>query len=65
MNDMKEFVAYSKKPLRVLKKIKSPLQNKDYADVEKLVKELIEDTIQALQNKRSTKKNGLVTVLFI
>ena len=40
----KEFVAYSKKLLRVLKKIKSALQNKDYAEVEKLVDELIEDT---------------------
>ena len=39
-----EFVAYSKKLLRVLKKIKSALQNKDYAEVEKLVDELIEDT---------------------
>lgn len=44
MDDMKEFVAYSKKLLRVLKKIKSALQNKDYAEVEKLVDELIEDT---------------------
>ena len=44
MEDMKEFVAYSKKLLRVLKKIKSALQNKDYIEVEKLVDELIEDT---------------------
>lgn len=44
MEDMKEFVAYSKKLLRVLKKIKSALQNKDYVEVEKLVDELIEDT---------------------
>lgn len=44
MEDMKEFVAYSKKLLRVLKKIKSALQNKDYAEVERLIDELIEDT---------------------
>lgn len=44
MDDMKEFVAYSKKLLRVLKKIKSELQNKNYAEVEKLIDELIEDT---------------------
>ena len=44
MNDMKEFVAYSKKLLRVLKKIKSALTEKNYKEVEKLVDELIEDT---------------------
>ncbi len=44
MEEMREFVAYSKKLLRVLKKIKSALQNKDYEEVEKLVDELIEDT---------------------
>lgn len=41
---MKEFVAYSKKLLRVLKKIQAALAEKDYAEVEKLVAELIEDT---------------------
>lgn len=41
---MKEFVAYSKKLLRVLKKIKESLREKDYEEVEKLVDELIEDT---------------------
>ncbi len=44
MNDMKEFVAYSKKLLRVLKKIKSALAENNYDEVEKLVDELIEDT---------------------
>ena len=41
---MKEFVAYSKKLLSVLKKIKESLREKDYEEVEKLVDELIEDT---------------------
>lgn len=44
MEAMKEFVAYSKKLLRVLKKIKSALQSKDYAEAEKMIDELIEDT---------------------
>ena len=41
---MKEFVAYSKKLLRVLKKIKSSLAEKNYDEVEELIDELIEDT---------------------
>ncbi len=49
MEDMKEFVAYSKKLLRVLKKIKLSLQKKDYKEVEKLVDELIEDTETDIQ----------------
>ena len=44
MKEMKEFVAYSKKLLRVLKKIKSALTDKDYIEAEKLIDELIEDT---------------------
>lgn len=44
MEEMKEFVAYSKKLLRVLKKIKSALQTKNYLEVEALIDELIEDT---------------------
>ena len=44
MDDMKEFVAYSKKLLRVLKKIKKSLSEKDYEEAEKLIDELIEDT---------------------
>ncbi len=44
MDDMKEFVAYSKKLLRVLKKIKGALHDKNYEEVEKLIDELIEDT---------------------
>ena len=44
MEEMKEFVAYSKKLLRVLKKIKDALQKKDYEEAEKLIDELIEDT---------------------
>lgn len=49
MLDMKEFVAYSKKLLRVLKKIKASLQEKDYEEVEKLIDELIEDTESDIQ----------------
>lgn len=49
MDDMKEFVAYSKKLLRVLKKIKLALHEKDYAEVEKLIDELIEDTETDIQ----------------
>lgn len=49
MDDMKEFVAYSKKLLRVLKKIKTALKEKDYDEVEKLVDELIEDTETDIQ----------------
>lgn len=41
---MKEFVAYSKKLLRVLRQMKDALNEKDYAKVEKLIDELIEDT---------------------
>lgn len=44
MDTVKEFVAYSKKLLRVLKKIKSALAEKNYAEAEKLIDELIEDT---------------------
>lgn len=44
MEDMKEFVAFSKKLLRVLKKIKVALVNKDYETAEQLIDELIEDT---------------------
>lgn len=44
MDIMKEFIAYSKKLLRVLRKIKIALHEKDYAEAEKLIDELIEDT---------------------
>ena len=44
MEKMKEFVAYSKKLLRVLKKIKKALKEKEYEEAEKLIDELIEDT---------------------
>jgi len=44
MEDVKEFVAYSKKLLRVLKKIKIALQEKEFEEAEKLIDELIEDT---------------------
>ncbi len=49
MDDMKEFIAYSKKLLRVLRKIKSALAEKNYDEVEKLVDELIEDTESDIQ----------------
>lgn len=49
MEDMKEFVAYSKKLLRVLRKIKTALKEKDYAIAEKLIDELIEDTESDIQ----------------
>lgn len=44
MEDVKEFVAYSKKLLRVLKKIKIALQEKEFEEAEKLIDELIGDT---------------------
>lgn len=47
--EMKEFIAYSKKLLRVLKKIKKLLQEKDYDEVERLIDELIEDTETDIQ----------------
>ena len=47
--DMIEFVAYSKKLLRVLLKIKSALTEKNYDEVEKLIDELIEDTESDIQ----------------
>ena len=40
MEKMKEFVAYSKKLLRVLKKIKKALKEKEYEEAEKLIDEL-------------------------
>ena len=49
MEGMKEFVAYSKKLLRVLKKIKLALNEKNYKEVEKLIDELIEDTETDIQ----------------
>ena len=49
MKDMKEFVAYSKKLLRVLRKIKSALTEKNYDEAEKLIDELIEDTESDIQ----------------
>lgn len=49
MEEMKEFVAYSKKLLRVLKKIKLALNEKNYKEVEKLIDELIEDTETDIQ----------------
>lgn len=49
MEDVKEFVAYSKKLLRVLKKIKTALNRKDFEEAEKLIDELIEDTGSDIQ----------------
>lgn len=44
MKEMKEFVAYSRKLLRLLKKIKEAMKNKDYELAETMIDELIEDT---------------------
>lgn len=43
-DNMKEFVAYSKKLLRVLKKIKEALNNGDLDGAKTMLDELIEDT---------------------
>mgnify|MGYP000765291356 CR=1 FL=1 len=42
--DMKEFIAYSKKLLRTLVRIKKYLDNAQYDDAKELLNELIEDT---------------------
>ena len=44
MEDMKEFIAYSRKLLRTLKEIKKALENKDIEKATELIDELIEDT---------------------
>ena len=44
MDDMKEFVAYSRKLLRSLMKLKETLDNNDIEQAKRLVNELIEDT---------------------
>lgn len=42
--DMKEFIAYSKKLLRTLVRIKKYLDNAQYDDAKEILNELIEDT---------------------
>lgn len=42
--NMKEFVAYSRKLLRTLVKLKKLLENGEYDEVEIMLDELIEDT---------------------
>lgn len=43
-NDMKEFVAYSRKLLRSLVKLKKLLDDGEYDDARTMLDELIEDT---------------------
>lgn len=43
-NDMKEFVAYSRKLLRTLLKLRELLEKGDYAELKIMLDELIEDT---------------------
>lgn len=43
-DNMKEFVAYSRKLLRVLKKLKKLLDDGNYEDAKTMLDELIEDT---------------------
>lgn len=43
-DNMKEFVAYSRKLLRLLEKLKKLLDNGDYEEAKSLLGELIEDT---------------------
>lgn len=49
MQDVKEFVAYSKKLLRVLKQIKAAMTEKKYDEAERLIDELLEDTESDIQ----------------
>ena len=44
MLDMKEFVAYSRKLLRILTKLEKALENKEYEKALEMVRELKEDT---------------------
>lgn len=44
MDDMKEFVAFSRKLLRVLRKIKEALDKGEIDKVREMIDELIEDT---------------------
>lgn len=44
MLDMKEFVAYSRKLLRILIKLEKALENKEYEKALEMVRELKEDT---------------------
>jgi len=44
MEDMKQFVAYSRKLLRSLMKLKETLEKNDIEQAKLLVNELIEDT---------------------
>ncbi len=44
MEDMKEFIAYSRKLLRSLQRIKKALDDNDIDKAKELVNELIEDT---------------------
>lgn len=44
MDDMKEFVAFSRKLLRVLKKLRDHLNDGEIEDAKKLLDDLIEDT---------------------
>ena len=43
-DNMKEFVAYSRKLLRILKKLKKLMENGEYEEAGTLLDELIEDT---------------------
>lgn len=49
MEDMKEFIAFSKKLLRVLKSIKQALDQDNIEIAKKLIDELIEDTESDIQ----------------
>ena len=44
MEDMKEFVAYSRKLLRILNKLENALDIKEYEKALEMVRELKEDT---------------------
>lgn len=44
MEDMREFVAYSRKLLRILTKLENALENKEYERALEMVRELKEDT---------------------
>ena len=52
--DMREFVAYSRKLLRILDKLENALENKEYDKALEMVRELKEDTQRDIEAQKQT-----------
>lgn len=59
-DNMKEFVAYSRKLLRVLKKLRVVLDTGDIENAKTILDELIEDTERDIEAQQNYYRKGLV-----